>query len=122
MRQYRGLRLSNKEWIYGYYWKEVFIRASYIKTLIEGGTIQRDFRVIPESVGQSTGLKDKNGVKVWEGDVIDLYGTIYIVRIDEPLAVWFESENDSCGLIDVEQAVFEIIGTIHTHPELLQKG
>lgn len=90
--------------------------------------------VDPETVGQYTGLTDKNGKKIFEGDIVkfsedydDKFGypaTSYgkcIVIYDESLLAWRIRGLDYEGVDDLcEYADSEIIGNIHDNPELLE--
>lgn len=82
--------------------------------------ISRSEKVDPETVGQYTGLKDKNGKKIFEGDICweehnECYG---VVKFEEGkfLYVW---ENIAEDLWEVADSI-EIYGNIHENPELLE--
>lgn len=128
---FRGKTKHGGEWVYGGVCcsagNTIIVSFSErILTTIEGK------RVLPETVGQYTGLTDKNGKKIFEGDIVkaqdDIYGSVYCdgivgaVIFDET-AFFIETPNviDTVYLFN-ECAVYEVIGNIHDNPELLEGG
>ncbi|HCJ4458790.1 TPA: hypothetical protein NR418_002388 [Listeria innocua] len=79
------------------------------------------YQVRPETIGQYTGLKDKNGKKIFEGDICwEEYGECYgVVKFEEGkfLYAW---ENIAEDLWEVADSI-EIYGNIHENPELLEE-
>ena len=84
------------------------------------------YQVDPDTVGQFTGLTDKNGRKIFEGDVCRFYGddgfSDYAVFWDGNNSGWLVRQMDSEAL-DVLDSYFAecctVIGNIHDNPELL---
>jgi uncharacterized phage protein (TIGR01671 family) len=116
----RRFQLDGGGWMYGdvKHWADgiICIEEKY------GGA-----RVSPATVGQYTGLIDKNGAKIFEGDIVDMmpvgsetnqdvgviewrdgYG-LFVARITQTKS-WNLSPNDT----------IEVIGNIHDNPEILE--
>lgn len=125
---FRGIRKDTHEWVYGFYGeyfngKKNIPCISIVDTRVITGSLC--YEVIPETVGQYTGLTDKNGRKIFEGDIIeshfdeifpDLATTLIVVWNDYG---WFGRDME--GNVDsLEQKwvsdFFEIIGNIHDNP------
>ena len=67
---FRGKRVDNGEWVYGWYAPLVCNDKTVIPSIKDSnGTT---WRVEPGTVGQFTGLCDKNGKKIFEGDTVKL--------------------------------------------------
>lgn len=82
--------------------------------------------VVPETVGQWTGLVDKNGIKIFEGDIMRGYGQIRSVIYDVKHAEFEFDSNDPVYNPDGMTLFFdceysEIIGNVYDNTELLEK-
>lgn len=129
---FRGRRIDNGEWIYGYYTGPVGIindHAICDINSVSGQVLDVD----PSTVGQYTGLKDRNGVRIFEGDVVrehhvtryvDSWGRKYAVDMDEDRRGWYPFAcGDGCGCCEedtISPCYCEVIGNIHDNPELLE--
>lgn len=141
---YRGKHKDDGKWIEGYFYK-IWDRTFILWGMTNDSPNMEE--VIPETVGQYTGLKDKNGKKIFEGDICR------VVYLDS----WYDSNNKRhevenalieevvfekgafCFKVTIEDIpfyrpigfdlyeklkikYFEVIGNIHDNPELLEVG
>ena len=117
---FRGKRLDNMAWIEG-------SLIQHDLSMICGDDEQR--RVDPETVDQYTGLKDKNGHRIFEGDIIkavmnggnyDQYEFPIGQVVFENGAFCLRDRRETTPLCSFAPAVsFEVIGDVHDTPELL---
>lgn len=118
--KFRGKSLETDDWVYGF--------------LADGNLIctwdnrRNAHEVLSITVGQFTGLTDKNGKEIYEGDVIRINLTDGSTTISS--VVWNRWGYWGCdiyinhvvqlGLID--KVRIEVVGNIHDNPELIEKG
>lgn len=133
---FRGKRIDNGEWVEGIpitnklgtficYEKNPHYFSQYFYM-----EIQDIAPVIPESVGQFTGLTDKNDKKIFEGDIVRVTG-LYPDR-DGEKRIWRQSRVGEIFyyhsafyfykwlLCKTSEKCLEIIGNIHDNPELIE--
>ncbi len=120
---YRG-KLFDGEWIEGV---PVSIDTiTCIFKLADGVSELKGFQVNPSTVGQYTGLTDKNGVKIFEGDVCRFQNVfsskphIGVVRYYASAKPISDDGQYSVDLAECNSEDLEVIGNIHDNPEMLK--
>ncbi len=108
---------SNNGWFYGYFWEteiQAFISNYTIKELAFG-----DFAIDKKTVGQFTGLLDKNGKEIYEGDILkhDLWGITHVIW-EHGMFRAIGGEYD-VTMADHQLQRIKVIGNIYENPELL---
>lgn len=142
--EFRAKRVDNGEWVYGNFVEKVNSLDGNRLPCIQIFTHKADstdrwtevfeselVEVDPKTVGQYTGLKDKNDKKIFEGDLLKRDNEIAVVEWHKMggyiMAVWskkrreqvdFDGDKKECTYFIGDKD--EIIGNIHEHPELMR--
>ena len=134
---FRGIRKDTHEWVFGFYGeyfngKRNVPCISVVDTHVITGALC--YEVIPETVGQYTGLNDKNGRQIFEGSIIKLPAKsscddeIYSIAWDDECAMFCclpfigGIEIIAANFLCFNGADIEVIGTIHENPDLMSKN
>jgi len=125
--KFRGRRPDNGEWVYGFIAR---YRDKEEKWGIKESEEHGYWVVDPSTVGQFTGLHDKNGKEIYEGDIVAancdthnsknavVWGGDYPAFDLEPF-VCYENNSLLYCICDPDSSC-EVIGNIHDNPKLLQ--
>lgn len=115
---FRGKRVDNGEWVYGYFVKMLW--EYIIIPLEDENTV---YPVVPETVGQYTGLTDKNGRKIFEGDIVqgEAEEARGIVEWQQAEGRYLVSVRNGYDLLCMDDDDWCAIGNIHDNPELLSR-
>lgn len=130
---FRGKRKDNGKWVYGFY--ALFASNKGLKhgiyTGAENGCVI-PYEVDPETVGQFTGLTDKNGKKIFEGDIVKEWSSHWKTPLKTEVNI-YEVVCEYLGSLHLirkteygenstplyRRSVVEVIGNIYDNPELL---
>ena len=128
---FRGKRTDNGEWIEGFYSAEEYNlnirKIEYIPRIqIIGKCVS--LGVLPETVGQFTGLTDKNGKKIFEWDIVKRGDRIWIIEYDVKYAQFVMKTFTERGVFWIRSFDLipsewcEVIGNKFDNPELIKGG
>lgn len=123
---FRAKSIETKEWIFGdlaHDGKNPCISNAYIDIF---------YGVIPETVGEFTGLTDKNGTNIFEGDIIAHFdlenkkqiifknGAFGYMTADGYDFISYSENRHNFDFRDNKSDFIEVVGNIHDNPELLE--
>lgn len=132
--KFKGKRLDNGEWVYGelctprlFDSKRGYFGEDAPCVFCDEGNVP----IIPESIGQFTGLLDKNGKEIYEGDILSTDLAIprcevvfrngcFALRLNDGHEDFYDIISPIDESVD-KTNYHTIIGSIHDHPELLNE-
>ena len=110
---FRGKRVDNGKWTEGYFfksWDKVFLLWGMT------GDCPNMEEVVPETVGQFTGLCDKNGKKIFEGDIVESpNGTQGFIEWQNAECAFLVNIGDDWQTMD--DCPYEVVGNIYDNAE-----
>ena len=133
---FRGKRIDNGEWVEGYYVKALDMYDKKIHTIFDTATTFYSFGetsgfelIDPDTICQYTGLTDKKGQKIWEGDILEGHlDDKFPEDVTREKVIWHESGwkteesrcDDKAYLDEFDTENFEVVGNVFDNPELLE--
>ena len=126
---FRGKRKDNGEWVEGLLWKKKYnTTILFISCFPDKDDNEEVFVIDPETVGQYTGVTDKNGKKIFEGDIVK-----GLFLHSSPVNSVIAFHDGTFGLLwnragaktywaftSICNVEYEVIGNIHDNPELMK--
>lgn len=123
---FRGKKVSDGEWIYGMTISFGTIKRKSNDLFIENSE-EKWCGIKKETFGQFTGLTDKNGVKIFEGDIVKYFSNLGLCDELYSEVKWGKNShgwslNTGYGKYYKlpSKNLIEVIGNIHDNPELLK--
>ena len=129
---FRGKRADNGEWIEGSLLGIDWCDKPSTYSIAPNTPVSVFYSVIPETVGQYTGLTDKNGKRIFEGDICRFkrFNDVHIGKIvfnatTASFVMWYQPIVGAYGEKATQKMLLsvcddiEVIGNIHDNPELL---
>lgn len=121
---FQGKRVDNGEWVEGCgiiateNWVSIF---TVIDDLEDNSADVEEYEVIPETVGEYTGLPDKNGKKIFEGNIVKFDdGTICSIELINGVYRVVDKQGFCSFSVHNYYSCLEVIGSIHDNSELLK--
>ena len=122
---FRGQCCTDGKWVEGYLGieapDELVIQKFSYDEYFKSNCIDQ-YSVKPETVGQYTGLTDKNGTKIFEGDILHAAQGDFVVRWSESICSFVAGEKERMRpcMNSGTMNCCEVIGNIYDNPELLE--
>ena len=122
---FRAKRIDNGEWVEGNYVKaELIHEDGYEHYIIETMRRGKTYEIDPETLCQYTGLKDKNGNRISENDIVSGYFNhkkiTGFIKYGSNAVYYIEREGSYGIHLDNSEDWLEVIGNIFDNPELLK--
>lgn len=120
--KFRGRRVDNGEWAYGSLLDDFGKKTWIVNTIQDIKDAMSDnvwFEVDPSTVGEFTGLCDKNGVEIYEGDILrdPITGNIRQIFYHPPAFILRDADSNFYWTYHADE--YEVIGNVWENPDLL---